>query len=244
MKKKPKQHNKKTSKKKSTAETTSTSWVDNHLDWLNADDGAAATPDISIVCWNVLADSYCSYRSHQHLPLRYQRHVFDRHQRQHHVRQTLRRLSSTVAPDLVALQEVDPPLEVASCMKELGYLGIETPTSPGGKDTRVDACALYYRQENWKCVDHEIVRLDDLAILCSKNNSEQPSIFGGSNLSGVQTSFVRKNMAILVRLENLQSNRQIVVAVLHLYWNPAYEYVKVRRTVNSSNDLKAGLLTL
>jgi hypothetical protein len=55
----------------------------------------AATMDslsVGIVCWNVLADSYCSRRSHRNLPMAYQNHVFDRHRRQHHVRQVLTRM--------------------------------------------------------------------------------------------------------------------------------------------------------
>jgi mRNA deadenylase 3'-5' endonuclease subunit Ccr4 len=219
------------SKKKTKPIDEPYSWVDEHLDWMAVESNEKndSSSGVSIVCWNVLADAYCNYKSHQHLPLKFQRHVFDRHQRQHHVRQILRRFASTIAPDFLALQEVDPPLEVAGCMKELGYEGIETPSSPGGKDGRVDACALYYRHDQWKCLEHEIVRLDDLATMCSKESKEKPSVAGSSNLQDVQTSFVRKNMALLVRLEHLHGNRrQLVVAVLHLYWNPSYEYVKVR----------------
>lgn len=215
------------SKKRSNPAEQINSWVDEHLDWESNAENESSTSEISIVCWNVLADAYCSYKSHKHLPLKFQRHVFDHHQRQHHVRQILRRFSSTLAPDLMALQEVDPPLEVAGCMKELGYDGVETPTSPGGKDGRVDSCVLYYSRNRWACLEHQIIRLDDLATMCSKPSSGVP-FFGRNNLQGVQTSFVRKNMALLVRLKNLHDNTQLVVAVLHLYWNPSYEYVKVR----------------
>jgi mRNA deadenylase 3'-5' endonuclease subunit Ccr4 len=207
------------------------SWVD-ELDWIAVEDASKEKNDpsnsVSIVSWNVLADAYCSPRSHQQLPLKFQRHVFDRNQRQHHVRQSLRRMAVSLAPDMFALQEVDPPLEVGACMKELGYEGVETPSNPGGKDGRVDACALYYCRDQWKCLDHQIVRLDDLATLRSNSTNTNTPDAARSNLQGVQTSFIRKNMALLVRLEHLQSKRQLVVAVLHLYWNPAYEYVKVR----------------
>jgi mRNA deadenylase 3'-5' endonuclease subunit Ccr4 len=227
------------------------SWVEEHLDWLSNEESPPTVKNessssssndtgVSIISWNVLADAYCNRRSHQQLPLKFQRHVFDRPQRQHHVRQTLTRLATSLAPDLLALQEVDPPLEVPACMNALGYEGIETTTSPGGKDGRVDACALYYRQDKWKCIEHQIVRLDDLAIQCSKNannnnnNNNNTSTTAATttthagNLQGVQSTFVRKNVALLVRLEHLQSHRPLVVAVMHLYWNPCYEYVKVR----------------
>jgi mRNA deadenylase 3'-5' endonuclease subunit Ccr4 len=186
----------------------------------------------SIISWNVLADSYCSYRSHHHLPMKYQRHVFDRRQRQHHVRQTLRRFASTLEVDLITLQEVDAPLEIPQCMSQLGYSGVETPTCPAGRDGRVDSCACYYRTDDWRCIQNKVLRLDDLSTLCSKGEKAGTSslMASTSNLQGVQSTFVRKNVALLVKLENKHNNRRIVVAVVHLYWNPNYDYVKVRRT--------------
>lgn len=67
--------------------------------------------DFSIICWNVLADSYCSRSSHKNLPSKFQSRVFNRNQRQHHVRQTLKLFDKKLSPDFIALQEVDPPLE-------------------------------------------------------------------------------------------------------------------------------------
>ena len=67
--------------------------------------------DVTIISWNVLADSYCSRSSHKNLPSKFQSQVFNRNQRQHHVRQILRLFETKLSPDLVALQEVDPPLE-------------------------------------------------------------------------------------------------------------------------------------
>ena len=67
--------------------------------------------DISIISWNVLADAYCSRSSHKNLPSKFQSRVFNRKQRQHQIRQTLRLFDSRLSPDLVALQEVGPPLE-------------------------------------------------------------------------------------------------------------------------------------
>lgn len=226
MKKQKQKTHKKSSyaRKKGKKTVNPSSWVEELLNWKASDNenDESLPVDVSLVCWNVLADSYCNQRSHKHLPMKYQRHVFDRQQRQHHVRQTLRRFVSTLEPDLVALQEVDPPLEVATCMNELNFQGVETPSSPGGKNGRVDACALYYRQDRWHYKSSEVVFLDELATMSSRYANENPSVVGKTNLMGLQTSFVRKNMALLVRLEHLDSNRELVVAVVHLFWNPRY----------------------
>jgi CCR4-NOT transcription complex subunit 6 len=212
------------------------SWVDEHLDWISEDSfsetnsTAKDADSFSIVSWNVLADSYCSYRSHQHLPMKYQRHVFDRPQRQHRVRQILKRFATDLEVDILALQEVDAPLEVPKHMTELGYSGVQTPTCPAGRNGRVDSCVCYYRNEDWRCLQEKILRLDDLSTLCSKRDKTGLSsiMASSSNLRDVQSTFVRKNVALLVKLENKHNNRKIVVAVMHLYWNPNYDYVKVR----------------
>jgi hypothetical protein len=232
-----KKHTKKSNKPSATSELPP-SWVDD-LDWLpvgeegdtDGTDSASATDshDISILSWNVLADAYCTFRSHPHLPLKFQRHVFDRPQRQHHVRRTLKRLAPMA--DLMALQEVDSPLEVEGCMQELGYEGLQTPTSAGGNSGRVDSCALYWNPQHYSCLEHEIVRLDDIAIMCTKSGEtieDATSLTTMTNMAGVQSSFCRKNMGLLVRLQHQPSKREIVVAVVHLFWNPIFEYVKVR----------------
>lgn len=249
--------------------------------------------DISLVCWNVLADSYCSRSSHKNLPMTYQTKVFNRKQRQHSVRQTIKLLDAKLLPSLIALQEVDPPLELSSskCLTQLGYGCIETTSCPDGKVGRVDACGLYYRQTEWTCLEYETVQLDELAILrssassaveassaeiiasvsvpgndvydikseneekrtpsttCSSSDSSYPKRRrsnsninkkskkenNNASLAGLQRSFVRKNVALLVRLGHIPTGRRLVVIVAHLFWNPQYEYVKVREYQSSIN---------
>ena len=154
---------------------------------------------------------------------------------------------------------------VAKCMKSLGYGVVETTASPDGRDGRVDSCGLYFREDNWKCLDQETVRLDDLAILrsSSKNDDEGSNAnkitikqstgsarvsrnrrSGGSStntnsgsLKGFERSFIRKNVALLVRLEHIPTKRRMVIVVAHLFWNPAYDYVKVRTHARSRSNI-------
>eukprot|EP00980_Cylindrotheca_fusiformis_P027795 scaffold22560_cov135-Cylindrotheca_fusiformis.AAC.6 len=215
--KKQKSKPKRKAKKQTREGANRSSWVDDQLEWLPLAD-QSSSDEFSIISWNVLADAYCSYRSHKKLPLKFQRHVFDRHQRQHHVRQILRRFVTSLGNPILALQEVDKPLEVYLALQELGYGGIETATSPEGNSGRVDACGLYYHRDEWACLHHEEISLDDLATLRSKM-AKDAAPATKNNLRGLQTSFLKKNMAVLVRLKNIQSKKEFVVAVLHLYWN-------------------------
>lgn len=217
-------------------------WVDDRLEWLSAKSQShtESPNELSIISWNVLADAYCSYRSHKNLPLKFQRHVFDQNQRQHHVRQILRRFVSSLGRPILALQEVDAPLQVLATLKELGYQGIETATSPGGRNGRVDACGLYFHSDEWTCSSHEKICLDDLATLRSKT-PEDISLPTRNSLRGLQTSFLKKNMAMLVSLKNRKSDKEIVIAVLHLYWNREYNFplywVSGLSTLNYLNSL-------
>jgi len=211
---------------------------------LRADQSKQQLLDFSIISWNVLADAYCSRSSHKNLPPKFQSRVFNRNQRQHQIRQTLRLFVSKLSLDIITLQEVDPPLEVAKCMRSLGYGVVETIGSSGGRAGRVDSCGLYFREDNWKCLNHETVRLDDLAILRSssesddrveKNHNEiknkrRRNDNGDTQigrLKGFERSFVRKNVTLLARMEHKLSRRQVVIVVSHLFWNPAYDYVKL-----------------
>ena len=73
------------------------------------------------------------------------------------------------------------------------------------------------------------------------NNSSSSSeaaalLFAGSNLPGVQQSFLRRNVALLVRLRHARTGRTLVLANAHLYWNPGFEYVKVWVDLCSTAD--------
>lgn len=142
---------------------------------------------------------------------------------------------------------------VAKCMRSLGFGVIETIGSSDGRVDRVDSCGLYFREEKWACLNHETIRLDDLAILRSSSgskggegnankatlnqaenidrrrgrNGDKRGQGNNGSLKGFERSFVRKNVTLVARMEHKLSRRQIVVVVSHLFWNPAYDYVKV-----------------
>ena len=134
-------------------------------------------------------------------------------------------------------------------MDECGYQGHHTPTDFTGRIGRVDACAIYFRRDRWTSIDVEIVRLDDLATLCTPPpTNQEPGNDGTStsttttttpsranSLIGIESSFLRKNMALLVRLQHVKTGQDLVVAVAHLFWNPLYPDVKVRASSSSSS---------
>jgi mRNA deadenylase 3'-5' endonuclease subunit Ccr4/uncharacterized protein with PIN domain len=217
-----KKKSKKSPKRKVTAPKNE-KWVDK-LEFvpLDTDDNSSSSLQVRIVSWNILAQAYCTRRSHHHLPPMYQNYVFSPPMRKVMLRKSLERFCN-LQVDVFCLQEVDMDL---NDMLE-GYDSVLTPTvTGGGGGGRVDACGIYFFKENWKLVEHELVRLDDLATL------GQSSTTGiESNLQGLSTSFLRRNVAILCRLQHRQTKQQIVVCNAHVYWNPEYSYVKLCQVV-------------
>jgi mRNA deadenylase 3'-5' endonuclease subunit Ccr4/uncharacterized protein with PIN domain len=192
-----------------------------------ADDDQAFT--LSLISWNVLAESYCSRQSHTNLPIVYQQEVFDKKKRRARINQ---RLSDFVSlqVDVLCLQEVDLD-EIGQLLRQKGFVGVETPrNSGGGAGGRSDSVCVYTRSDVWELVDHQLIRLDDLASLSSnptEENVEEGKPIDMNNFHGLSQSFLRRNAALLVRLRHVTSGKTVVVANAHLYWNPGYEYVKL-----------------
>jgi hypothetical protein len=108
MKHLKKNKKKKKQQQRKTNQTAEACWVDElafvpvqpHRRVEDADDS------LSIVSWNVLAESYCSPRSHPNLPKKYQSKVFTPIQRRK-VLQTILQHKVMVTTDVLCLQEVD-----------------------------------------------------------------------------------------------------------------------------------------
>jgi hypothetical protein len=342
----------------------SSSWVDElvfrpHLfdGRTDEDSGIGETgPSVSVLSWNVLAQAYCSPRSHHHLPVSYQKVVFNPERRKQLLLRTLKRFvlvnrinpgkekddavdqcfetdessTSSFPVDVLCLQEVDIP-EIALFLHDAGYTCIETPggldlrhstrkngssspsrndmetrgeldrrdtndtsdsltsngrvssnagasnkTQPKNRPTRVgprrDNIGIYVRTHpslspptaapqspppTWEVLTHKVLFLDDLATLSTgsavpsserlgdesgaaaekpSDEQNQPSLSNRTaetsmpmqnNLQGLQQSFLRRNVALMVRIRHVATNETMLIVNCHLYWHPAYDYVKV-----------------
>jgi mRNA deadenylase 3'-5' endonuclease subunit Ccr4 len=253
QKKKKKQQQQQQQQRK-TSQTAEACWVD-ELAFVPVQPHQRVEEDddddsLSIVSWNVLAESYCSPRSHPNLPQKYKSKVFTPLQRRK-VLQNILQHELMVTTDVLCLQEVDLS-EIGETLQDAGFaLAVETPRGKnGGTGQRVDSCGIYIKSHCWKLLKHEIISLDDLASLPSAadqhaqsdvttndnnasldadddNPSSPYSKSSSTNVQGIQSAFLRRNMALLVRLQHVRTGRIVVVANAHLYWHPGYEYVKV-----------------
>ena len=147
--------------------------------------------------------------------------------------------------DVLALQELDlhqPTDPIIPALESWGYTVVKTSS-----DQRRDCCAIAFDASKFKLVRMEVVQFDDLATMREGNESENngtnntwqkdtnkkitynnitPKTNTSSELTGLVRSFLRRNCALIVHLESIQSNESFIVTSAHLYWHPGYEYVK------------------
>ncbi|KAL7530412.1 hypothetical protein ACHAXR_003484, partial [Thalassiosira sp. AJA248-18] len=143
----------------------------------------------------------------------------------------------------LALQELDlvqPDDPILPAFESWGYQVVRTST-----DQRKDCCAIAFDRSKFSLVDYEIVRFDDLATLQNNNNStdgnnNNTTLNDGYNnirpskkpnspseLTGMVRSFLRRNCAVVAHLKSVETKQSLIVASVHLYWHPGYEYVKL-----------------
>jgi len=199
---------------------------------------------IKILSFNVLAEAYLTPRSHPCLPLPYASVAFDRNKRRPLLMKTLQRLGDSY--DIMCLQEVDLYEEMVEALPEFDSCHSKI-------EGRTDRCVIFWRKSSYKLVEHQIVEFDELANIGQGSNHkqiierledgciEQPENSSGEDevkvrptqsgssvaLSGMLSSFVRRNTACIAILEQIDTEQKFATASAHLYWNPGYEYVKL-----------------
>jgi mRNA deadenylase 3'-5' endonuclease subunit Ccr4 len=208
----------------------------------------------SVATFNILAEAYCSKRSHQNLPPTYADVAFYPLKRRSLLRQILTKLSSMF--DLICLQELDELLlnDIVGHMSDLGYGWIwckrgGTPCASNDVDgemirkinqrlqtrsSKPDGCGTFYLKSKWFVRSLDVVNFDDLADENRnlRNSERRRSRREIHSLSGIVSSYRRTNTALIVELE-LQGEvvtKNLVLVNTHLYWHPGYEYVKLSQT--------------
>lgn len=175
--------------------------------------------EFSAATWNVLADAYTHPSTYHYVA----DGVLEWERRAPRIRRELARLDS----DVLMLQEVDrigDAMGVASWLDGAGY-DFEYMRRPAGK---ADGCVVAWRRSKFERLPMPgdgagplRVSLDDLAGMASlRKHSER---------------YTKNNVAVCVALVPVAGGggggaRPLLVASVHLYWNPAHADVKLRQT--------------
>lgn len=184
----------------------------------------------SVATFNILAEAYCSKRSHQNLPPTYAEVAFHPMKRMNLLRQILTKLSSMF--DLICLQELDELLvnDIVGHMSDLGYGWIwckrgGNPCASNDvngemmkkinqrlktRGSKPDGCGTFYLKSKWFVRSLDVVNFDDLADenRNSRNTTDTHPIHERKqssreihSLSGIVSSYKRTNTALIVELE-------------------------------------------
>jgi mRNA deadenylase 3'-5' endonuclease subunit Ccr4 len=157
--------------------------------------------------------------------------------------------------DVLALQELDlveAGDPILPAFEAWGYRVVRTPN-----DQRKDCCAIAFDESKFTLINSEVVRFDDLATLQHRAREDGIGTHDGGDiedaaagkeangtsvtyhnikprrsnspleLTGMVRSFLRRNCAVVAHLESVRTRQSIIVASVHLYWHPGYEYVKL-----------------
>mmetsp|Transcript_7337 Transcript_7337/g.9491 ORF Transcript_7337/g.9491 Transcript_7337/m.9491 type:complete len:197 (+) Transcript_7337:285-875(+) len=151
-----------------------------------------------IVSWNTLADRYIHY--HRTERPYTERRIFSKKIRHALLQQSFQYFVG-IDVDFMCLQEVDFKVARRTLVDRNSYTRLLTPTGHGHGDTRVDACCIFYKSENWILLGKKVVHLDDLVDQYGE-------------------SFRRGNFGIIACFQHVSNpNRRITICNTQLYWN-------------------------
>lgn len=175
-------------------------------------DGTSPAPkppnNFRMVSWNALANQYIHYLESKRPNASHK--VFNQFYRDRLLEQTFQHFVD-IDVDFVCLQEVDFKIARETLVDNNSYTRLLTPTGHGRGDTRVDACCIFYKSEDWSLVREDIVDLNDLI-------EEYGESFRKGNF-GIIASFQHRSLP----------NERVTICNTHLFWNPEFEYVKLRQ---------------
>ncbi len=189
----------------------------NERDWHILDD-TAAQEIVSVLSYNILCERYATpaqygYTPSSALAWSYRKEVIIGEIRDHDT-------------DFVCLQEADQENYDGFFRRELAYndyRGVFWPKSRAKtmaeKEARlVDGCATFYKASKYILLDKHLIDFANTAI-------NRPDMKGEHDT--FNRVMPRDNIAVVTFFENRLSGARMIVVNAHIYWDPAYEDVKV-----------------
>ena len=181
-------------------------------------DTSPASDVLSVLSYNILCDKYATKSHYGYTPSGvlswdYRRQLILNELRDHDA-------------DIVCLQEVDRESFDEYFRRELAvndYRGVFWPKTRAKtmaeKDAKlVDGCATFYKGSKYVCLDKVLVDFANTAI-------NRPDMKGAHDT--FNRVMPRDHVAVVTFLENRMTGTRIIVGNAHIFWDPAFEDVKV-----------------
>ena len=154
-----------------------------------------------IITFNVLAESYASPRNYAYVDppsaLSWA-----------HRSKLINRIIDSSNAEIILLQEVDHPSDLFQALKTKYETHFEQRP-----ESRMDGLFTAWNKSRYRLIDSERINYNDL---CKIDTSFKPD-----------PRYLRHNIGLIYLLYDKQTNKHIMIANTHLYWNPSCEDVKL-----------------
>ena len=191
-------------------------------DWIVLDEtsisSASENDTFTALTYNILADMYCTRSQYGYAPAR----VLDWEYSKELLMEQLRKSEA----DIICLQEFDRYNYEEFFRTQLSYDGYKAfyaqkgrAETMGDQGKSVDGCGTFWKEEKYVCLDTAHLHLGRLGANSSAD------IKGSSDMYNRVWS--RDDIATVCFLENRLTGSRLMVVNTHLFWNPAYNDVKL-----------------
>lgn len=202
--------------------------------------GARGT--VTVLCYNILCDKYATSQMFGYVPSWFLNWEYRKQLIIHEI--------LSYDADIVCLQEVESSQFEQYFKPQLrmrgGYDGIFSPKSRAKTmnewdRTFVDGCAIFFKADRFKLEDKLLVEFNQMAL-------SRPSLRKHKDV--YNRVMTRDNIALIARLEHKESRQELIVANVHIHWDPSFRDVKLVQTIIlieelekfSSQHPKAGMI--
>ncbi|KAI4217140.1 MAG: hypothetical protein LQ351_000449 [Letrouitia transgressa] len=189
----------------------------NDRDWHILDDTSTAET-ISALSYNILCDKYATSSQYGYTPSE----VLSWNYRKRIILEEIKEHDA----DIVCLQEVDNENFNTYFRRELAYndyRGIFWPktrakTMADKEAKLVDGCATFFKNTKYVCLDKQLIDFANTAI-------NRPDMKGEHDT--FNRVMPRDHIAVATFLENRVTGSRIIIVNTHIFWDPAFNDVKL-----------------
>eukprot|EP00128_Syssomonas_multiformis_P018138 Colp12_sorted_trinity150504_noHs@24978 len=181
--------------------------------------GSSPPETLTVFCYNVLSSKYATQQMYAYCPTWALEWEYRKGQILNEI--------VTNAADLICLQEVEGEQFEKFFLPELRrrqYDGVFKPKSRARtmgelERCRVDGCAIFYKTTRYTLVNSHLIEFSQLSTLKCEGAEDM-----------LNRVMPKDNIAIACHLESKTSRNPVVLANVHVHWDPEYKDVKLIQT--------------
>ncbi|TIB04631.1 hypothetical protein E3P96_01578 [Wallemia ichthyophaga] len=193
-------------------------WLAMETDLPSPKEDSPPPETFSLLCYNILCDKYATSQMYGYTPS----WALNWDYRKEILLQEIMGFSA----DIVCLQEVDIEQYEDFFLNHLShhdYRGVysqksRAKTMSENEKKRVDGCATFFKGSKYQLIESEVIEFSQVAL--------QRSDFAKTE-DMFNRVLTKDNIANVALLENIESGTRLIVANVHIHWNPEFRDVKL-----------------